>query len=182
MKPTKQVVVVLSCIVAISIIAYSVVDGIARMRSASAMADSANKFLSSLNADQKSKASFGFDDEQRYDWHFIPRERKGIPLKELNQDQRKLAMEFMKTGLGAAGYQKATTIMSLEPILAEMEGPGRRFPRDPELYYVSVFGAPSSKTAWGWRIEGHHIALNFTVVKGELISNTPLFFGANPAE
>src|SRR5262245_52190564 len=91
-------------------------------------------------------------------------------------------MEFMKTGLGAGGYQKATTIMSLEPVLAQMEGPSRRFPRDPELYFFSVFGTPSAKAAWGWRLEGHHVALNFTVVKGELVSNTPLFFGANPAE
>jgi hypothetical protein len=109
---------------------------------------------------------FGFDDEQRYDFHFIPRERKGLPLKDLNPAQRKLAMDFMKTGLGATGYQKATTIMSLEPILAELEGPGRRFPRDPELYFFSVFGTPAAKNVWGW----------------QLISNTPLFFGSNPAE
>jgi hypothetical protein len=146
------------------------------------MADSANKFLASLSGEQKAKAVFGFDDEQRFDFHFIPRDRKGVPLKDLSAEQRKLAMDLMKTGLGASGYQKATTIISLEPILAELEGPGRRFPRDPELYYFSVFGTPSAKNVWGWRVEGHHISLNFTVIKGELISNTPLFFGANPAE
>jgi hypothetical protein len=146
------------------------------------MADNANRFLASLNAEQKAKAQFNFEDEQRFDFHFIPRPRKGIPLKDLNEAQRKLAMEFVKTGLGTAGYQKATTIISLEPVLAVLEGPNRQHPRDPELYYVSIFGAPSAKSAWGWRFEGHHISLNFTVVKGELISNTPLFFGSNPAE
>jgi hypothetical protein len=178
----KRISVVLSLSIAALLAGYSLIDGVARMRSATAMAESANKFLASLNAEQKAKASFSFGDEQRYDWHFIPKDRKGLPLKEMNEQQRKLAMEFLKSGVGAAGYQKATTIISLEPILAEIEGPGRRFPRDPELYYVSIFGTPSAKSPWGWRFEGHHMSLNFTVVKGELVATTPLFFGSNPAE
>ena len=182
MKPLRLVVLLSSCVIALSLVTWSVIDGAARMRAASAMAEAANKFLASLTPEQKAKASFEFGDGQRFDWHFIPRDRKGVPLKDLDENQRKLAMEFMKTGLGAAGYQKATTIMSLEPVLAQMEGPSRRFPRDPELYYFSVFGTPSAKSPWGWRVEGHHISLNFTVVKGETVSNTPLFFGANPAE
>ncbi|HEU0179804.1 MAG TPA: TonB family protein [Blastocatellia bacterium] len=182
MKPLKLALLLSSCVIALSLVTWSVIDGVARMRSAAAMADAANKFLASLTPEQKAKASFEFGDEQRFDWHFIPRDRKGLPLKDLDEKQRGLAMEFMKSGLGAAGYQKATTIMSLEPVLAQMEGPSRRFPRDPQLYYFSIFGTPSANAPWGWRVEGHHISLNFTVVKGETLSNTPLFFGANPAE
>jgi len=152
------------------------------MRAASAMAEAANKFLASLTPEQKAKASLDFADENRRDWTVVPRDRKGVPLKDLDENQRKLAMEFMKTGLGASGYQKATTIMSLEPVLAQLEGPSRRFPRDPELYYFSVFGTPSPKAPWGWRVEGHHISIHFTIVKGEMLSNTPLAFGSNPAE
>ena len=182
MKPRKPLALALSCLAVLLVVGYSLSHSLARLRSAAAMAESANKFLNALNADQRAKAAFKFDDEQRYDFHFIPRERKGVPLKDLNEAQRKLALEFLQTGLGAAGYQKATTIISLEPVLAEIEGPNRRFPRDPELYYVSVFGTPSVRNVWGWRFEGHHLSLNFTVVKGELLSNTPLFFGANPRE
>lgn len=188
MKSLKLAALVLSCITALAIVTYSLVDGVARLRSAAAMAESANKFLNALNAEQRAKAAFKFDDEQRYDFHFVPRERnrvperKGVPLKDLNEAQRKLAMDFLQTGLGASGYQKATTIISLEPILAELEGPNRNFNRDPELYFVSIFGTPSVRNVWGWRFEGHHLSLNFTVVKGELISNTPLFLGANPRE
>lgn len=182
MKRLRLVALLSSAVVALSLVTWSVVDGVARMRSAAAMAGAANKFLASLTPEQKAKASFSFTDDQRLDWHFIPRDRKGVPLKDLNENQRKLAMEFMKSGLGVSGYQKATTIMSLEPVLREMEGPNRRFPRDPELYYFSVFGTPSAKAPWGWRVEGHHVSLNFTVAKGEMVSNTPLFFGANPAE
>ncbi|MGH9832604.1 MAG: DUF3500 domain-containing protein [Blastocatellia bacterium] len=115
MKLLKFVALALSCVVALSLVAYSIIDGMARMRSAAVMADAANKFLASLSPEQKAKATFNFADENRRDWTFVPRERKGVPLKDLNENQRKLAMEFMKTGLGASGYQKATTIISLEP-------------------------------------------------------------------
>src|SRR5499426_3030422 len=182
MKPLRLVVLLSSCVIALSLVTWSVIDGMARMRAASAMAEAANKFLASLTPEQKAKATLDFADENRRDWTVVPRDRKGVPLKDLDENQRKLAMEFMKTGLGASGYQKATTIMSLEPVLAQLEGPNRRIPRDPELYYFSIFGTPSPKAPWGWRVEGHHVALNFTVVKGEMLSNTPLAFGANPAE
>jgi len=183
MKPLKLSALILSCLAVLVIVSYSLVGTVAKMRSAAAMADSANKFLASLNAEQKAKAAYSFDSDQRIDWYFVPRQtRRGVPLKDLNEQQRKLAMEFLKAGAGAYGYQKATTIMSLEPVLAEMEGPQRTWPRDPGLYYVSIYGTPGARDRWGWSFEGHHISLNFTVVKGELISNTPLFFGSNPAE
>jgi hypothetical protein len=171
----------LSCMGVVLLISYTIVDGIARSRSAAAMAESANKFLSALSPEQKAKAVFGFADQQRLDWHFVPRARQGLPLKEMNEAQRQIATDFMKSGLSAMGYQKASTIMSLEPILKELEK-GSGPVRDPELYYFSIFGEPSTKNVWGWRLEGHHLSLNFTVVRGELIANTPFFLGANPAE
>ena len=54
--------------------------------------------------------------------------------------------------------------------------------RDPELYAFSVFGDPTNHGPWGWRAEGHHVSLHFTVVNRELITPNPFFFGANPAE
>lgn len=162
----------------------------ARRQTATAMADAANKFLGSLSAEQRQKATFAFEDEtNRLDWHFIPRERKGVPLKELDAKQRDLALAFLRTGLSAAGYKKATSIMELETILGEIEakaraasGRGGGISRDPSLYFFSVFGTPGAKPAWGWRVEGHHVALNFTIVNGELIATSPSFFGQNPAE
>ena len=35
---------------------------------------------------------------------------------------------------------------------------------------------------WGWRFEGHHLSLHFTVVAGQVTVSTPSFFGSNPAE
>jgi hypothetical protein len=71
--------------------------------------------------------------------------------------------------------------MSLEQILREQEQ-GRGPVRDPELYFFTVFGKPSSKDRWGWRVEGHHLSLNFVLENGKIVSATPAFFGSNPAE
>jgi Protein of unknown function (DUF3500) len=162
-------------------------DAAVRKQTAAAMADGASKFLASLSAEQRQKASFGFDDQVRFEWFYTPVPRKGLPLKELDDKQRELAMTFLKTGVSARGFEKATTIIGLETVLGELEaqaraGRGGGQNRDPGLYYFSVFGTPSPKSPWGWRVEGHHLSLNFTVVNGELIAASPSFFGVNPAE
>ena len=181
MKTYRLASLIVACGIAAAITLYSVASGVARLRSAAAMVESANRFLAALNQDQRGKAVFSFDDEERLNWHFIPRARKGLPIKEMTEDQRKLAHAFFKSGMGQKGYLKATTIMDLENVLREIEK-GSGAVRDPELYYFSVFGQPAVKGSWGWRVEGHHISFNFTVVNGTMVATTPAFFGANPAE
>ena len=147
------------------------------------MAEAASNFLAGLDAKGQQQAVIDFADTvERENWHYIPRDRAGLPLKEMDEKQRQLAHALVATGVSAQGYEKLSTIISLEPILAELEGGGRRFPRDPELYYVSVFGEPGTDAPWGWRFEGHHISLNYTLVKGRMLGPTPLFFGSNPGE
>ena len=149
--------------------------------SASLMSTAAEAFLNSLSADQHTKATFGFEDEQRLDWHFIPRPRKGIPFKELDPAQRLLGQALMGAGLGQRGLIRAATIMSLDAVLRELEQ-GKGPVRDPDLYFLSLFGDARSHKPWGWRVEGHHLALNFTLLEGRPLASTPAFFGANPAE
>ncbi len=146
------------------------------------MSAAARRFLDALTPEQRAQATFGWTDDERLNWHFIPKDRKGIPLRQLAPAQRPLAHALLASGLSQRGYLKATTIMSLEQILQDMEGPDRRFPRDPELYHVSVFGEPSPDGTWGWRVEGHHLSVNFTVAAGKVASATPSFLGTNPAE
>lgn len=146
------------------------------------MAAAAARFLGALKPEQKAKATFEFKGDDRLDWHFIPKDRKGLTIKEMSADQRKLAHALLRSGLSTDGYAKATNIMSLESVLAELEGPSRRFPRDPELYHFFVFGTPDPKGTWGWRCEGHHFSANFTIIKGEFFGGTPSFLGTNPAE
>ncbi|SRR5258706_6222458 len=146
------------------------------------MAATARNFLASLDEKQRAKAGFEFKNSERGNWHFIPKSRNGLPVKEMTSAQRRLAQALLSSGLSSHGYEKATNIMSLELILADLEGPARKIPRDPELYYFSVFGQPGAKGTWGWRVEGHHLSANFTIVDGELLAGTPSFLGSNPGE
>lgn len=142
----------------------------------------AQNFLSALSPEQRAKASFPFESEERTGWNFTPVERRGLPLKEMESAQRHLAYGLLSTALSQEGMVKALTIMSLERILQDIEGPGRKFPRDPELYFVTLFGTPSKDGTWGWRVEGHHLSVNLTLSKGEVVSAAPHFMGTNPGE
>ena len=146
------------------------------------MAAAANNLVSALDDIQRAKATFAFDADERENWHFIPKERKGLTLKEMTSAQQRLAYALLNSGLSQRGYGQAMTIMSLEQILQDMEGPTRKFPRDPELYHFSIFGTPADKGSWGWRVEGHHLSVNFTLLDGKVIAGTPSFMGTNPGE
>ena len=151
-----------------------------RTQSAPGISDSANAFLVSLNPEQSQKARFTFADDERKNWHFIPKERKGLPLREMTPTQRHLAYSLLSSALSQRGFSKAITIMSLEDILRILEkDSGER--RNPEKYFFSVFGEPSEKAVWGFRVEGHHLSLNFTLVNGKVVGS-PNFYGTNPAE
>jgi hypothetical protein len=145
------------------------------------MAWTANNFLNALTPEQRATATFPLTDEERFDWHFIPKARKGLPFKEMTAAQQKLAHALLSSGLSQRGYAKATSIMSLDQILADIEQ-GKGPKRDSDLYYFTVFGDPTSSTPWGWRVEGHHLSLNFVVKGGQVLAATPAFFGSNPAE
>ena len=207
-------------------VALSIAPVVARQRAAAAMAKAANEFVSSLTADQRGKAVYPITSEEWTRWNFIPASmfpRNGISFKELNQTQRQRAHDLMKASLSQTGYGTAASVMQLENVLREMEGPsatagaapappaaapdppagergagrgggqrggrgggdgaGAPVVRDPELYYVTVFGDASAKGAWGWRLEGHHVSLRFAIDNGRmLVSSTPQFLGSNPAE
>jgi hypothetical protein len=152
------------------------------------MADAANAFLATLPPDLKKKATFPYDDPHRTAWFFTPQQdkqknptRKGVRLEELSAEQKAAALGMLRAGLSGMGFEQATTIMSLEGILADLEKGGTNV-RNPGWYFVSVFGEPSNTGKWGWRVEGHHLSVNVTLDKGEVVTATPTMFGANPAE
>lgn len=151
------------------------------------MVDAADKFLSGLSAEQKAKATQAFDDKERFNWNFVPLQdankqpiRKGLRLEEMSPEQQSAAKELIRAGTSPGGFSKATTIMSLEAVLKELEKTGG-IVRNPGWYFFTIFGTPSKTGKWGWRVEGHHLSLNFTVEAGKVIAATPAFFGANPA-
>jgi hypothetical protein len=153
------------------------------------MVQAARQFIASLTPEQREKTVFAFEDEERFFWHYIPtddipgaykRPRRGLMLSEMTPAQKHLAAALLSAGLSQQGYIKTTTIMSLEDVLRviEKDVKGRR---DPEKYHFSIFGEPTDEGTWGYRIEGHHVSLHFTVVNGQAVGN-PTFLGSNPAE
>ena len=147
-----------------------------------AMAGAATAFLGALPEPARRRAVIAFGDKERVNWHYVPRGREGLPFKAMPASARAAAQELMKASLSEVGYAKAVNVIRLETVLRQLETFGGLM-RDPENYSVSVFGAPDSSGApWGWRLEGHHLSLNFTLVPGKPVAVTPAFFGANPAE
>ncbi len=148
------------------------------------MGEAASNLLTALAPHQRRQAHFSFPaQEARTDWHFTPVARGGLPFANMDRHQRRKAEQLIATGLSRSGYVTASTIVGLEMTLDFKEG--WTWPdtgRNGQLYYVSIFGQPSDTDAWGWRFEGHHISLNFTIVKGQIVAPTPTFFGSNPAE
>jgi hypothetical protein len=146
------------------------------------MAKAAIKFLQSLSPAQKTKAQFAFIDSERYNWHYVPIERKGIPLRELAAEQRKAGLDLLHTVLSDTGFNKAVAITQLEQVLKAVENREANDDyRNPEKYFFSVFGDPVLDSIWGWRFEGHHVAFNFSAQNNQLVSATPGFLGSNPA-
>jgi hypothetical protein len=143
------------------------------------MTAAANAWLTSLDEAQRKQAVYPLADDERENWHFIPKTRNGIPFKDMNPAQRTLARALVASGLSQRGLLTADAIIALEDVLFTMEGASRR---DRGLYYFTVFGQPDAGGTWGWRIEGHHLSINFLIADGIKISATPMFFGSNPAE
>jgi hypothetical protein len=153
------------------------------------MKTAADAYLASLTPELKKKTTFGFDDPQRTKWFFTPQQdkekhftRKGVRLEEMTLEQKKAAMALLQSGLSKKGYEQATTIVGLENLLKELEGPKSAMTRNSQWYFVSIFGEPSNTGKWGWRFEGHHLSVNYTLDKGEVVAGAPILFGSNPAE
>jgi hypothetical protein len=152
------------------------------------MTEAAQKWLGLLSAEEKAIASFPFDHAERTAWYFVPLQdkdkkptRKGLRLEVMNDAQKAAAMGLVQSALSETGFRKVQTIMSLENVLIDQEK-GKGPVRNPNWYFLTLFGTPCLEGTWGWRIEGHHLSLNFTIKDGKVASITPAFFGSNPGE
>ena len=152
---------------------------------ANAMTDIAQAILATLNTEQTSQAHWPFPSEdERQKWFYTPTDHGGLTLHTLTPEQTRLVMRLVDAGLSRPAYVTVSTIMGLENVLDQLEGwtAHWNFPRgrDPQRYFLRIFGDPGSPT-WGWRIGGHHVSLHFTILNNEVVSSTPCFLGADPA-
>ncbi len=151
---------------------------------ASKMAEAISGLLAQLNTEKNKSAAFDFDWDERLDWHYIPKPRQGVPRGQMTTEELGASDALMASALSEAGYEKAQSIVRHEAILRrveEQEGISQHV-RETGRYFFSIFGTPGDADPWGWRVEGHHLSVNYTVAEGRVVSATPSFFGANPAE
>jgi hypothetical protein len=100
--------------------------------------------------------------------------------------QQVLAQQLLASALSLPGYTQALSIMAFENVLRELNSAraglvAAEF-RHPGKYQFSFFGEPQAEQTWAWRMVGHHVALNFTIVDGRYVAPTPLLFGSEPAQ
>jgi hypothetical protein len=156
------------------------------LNAAGRMVQAASAWLDSLDDEQRAAGARTWPaEEERHRWFYTPTDHGGLPLTRMRPAQQQLAMRLVGTGLSTAGFVTASTIMGLENVLDRLEGwqvdGGRERGRDPQLYYLRVFGSPTLGGPWSWRFGGHHVSVHHLVVDGEVQGSTPCFLGADPA-
>jgi hypothetical protein len=142
------------------------------------MVAAAQNFLASLDDSQRGQVQYGLDDAERSDWSNLPHAvyiRQGVSFGELNEERMALGWELIRVSLSAAGLQRAQDIVQMESLLWD-DGDVNAFPGN---FFFTFFDTPSSDAPWGWQLDGHHLALNFTVVGSE-VTMTPSLWGTSP--
>ena len=169
-----------ACVLAIAL--SPALSKVEQTSSGTVMTGAAQAYLATLSDEQKKIGLLEFDARERVGWHFIPlATRKGVRVRDMNDAQRKAAHQLLATSLSELGYSKATQIMHLEEVLAQLEGDKEHKRRDPLKYYFTLFGEPQAEGRWGLSVEGHHLSFNFVVDRGEVVASTPQFMAANPS-
>ncbi|MGB8403685.1 MAG: DUF3500 domain-containing protein [Mycobacterium sp.] len=157
------------------------------MNPAERMVEAARAWMAGLSGEQLSQAVSPWpSDEERHRWFYTPTDHGGLPLARMRPAQQSRAMQLVATGLSKPGYVTATTIMGLENVLDQVENWqadwGRERGRDPQMYWLKIFGEPDLKGPWSWRFGGHHVSVQHSVRDGQVIASSPSFLGADPAE
>ena len=168
--PTRRTVLAAAALLPFGAASAQTVDAAQRI------ADAATRFLNALDDGQRRKVLIAFDSSNRLDWHYIPRSRSGLALGEMRAGQADAARALFGSVLNQRGLDLLDGVRLLEGVLREQQGSFR----DPDRYFVSVFGTPG-RFPWGWRFEGHHLSLNVTLPAAGHIAVTPFFAGAHPA-
>lgn len=175
-------VVLIAALSFVAIDAAEKIQAFSGVRTAQRLQVFADSFLQTLDPNQRLIALKTFDDASRTDWHFLSKpKRKGLAIKDMNDAQRTAALRLVRAATSEAGYRCVDAIRRLESINGELEGPDRLRPRDPDAYYLTIFGEPSALGSWAISFEGHHLSLNFVCRGGVVVDSTPQFFGSNPA-
>lgn len=148
------------------------------------IADAVARWLGALDPGQRSRAAHEFASAERFVWDYRPGPRRGLPLADMTESQRALALAILDAALSVRGTREVRAVMALETTLGELERRGGRsnwIRRDPDRYWFASFGEPGGAAPWSWRVGGHHVAIQATIADGAVVGGAPSFLGSNPA-
>ena len=157
----------------------AVINGFAEdQQTAQSMAETAKELISSLDRKKMNELFYEFENSSREHWHFFPNwsGRKGIPLSQLSKKQNGFIKELLLLLLTSEAFQEQENIRLIHGLRKDLTDPNNPM----NLYYIAIFGSPSTNTTWSWRFEGHHLSLNCSLVEGKFFSVTPSFWGSSP--
>lgn len=138
--------------------------------------EAARVFLATLEPDELAAATTPFDHASRHGWSFFPAKRTTLRIGDLDSEERTALRAFLLVALGEPGVRRLEEVLEVEPVSDR----GGGVVTGPEEYHLVFFGPPRSEGRWGWRLEGHHVALNQTLVDGRVVTATPSFLGSAP--
>ncbi len=144
-----------------------------------AMFDAATALMSVLSPQERKALLLPIDDRQWRRWnntemYLYP---YGLRLDEVSPNTRDHLLGLMRASLSAPGFEKTRQVMRFNHFLGELALNTRVLGE--WSYNMTLFGAPSTESPWGWQITGHHLALNCLVIGGQMVL-TPAFMGAEP--
>jgi len=142
------------------------------------LARTAEELIVTSEKQKDAPLTYSFEGPSRENWHFFPNwsGRTGVSLYRLSKDQRMLVQKMVELLLSEDGFLEYENLRLIHGIRKDLNAPDNPMHR----YSISIFGKPSEKSTWGWRLEGHHLSLNCTLVDGQTFSITPTFWGASP--
>jgi hypothetical protein len=161
--------------------------------SAHQMTEAARALLAVLHDAQLDATLLPLDAEERSHWSNVPyasHQRPGLRLGDLDRDGTMRVHNLLRASLSSQGYQKAAGVMRLDDInraqqvarLAPNATPFQKTQAESfgsDNYFVLFFGDPRGDSRWGWLLQGHHLAMSFTVADGKT-AFLPMFVGATP--
>jgi hypothetical protein len=151
---------------------------------AAAMRAAVRGLVDRLNSEQLRRSVFPFDLDLHKRWTYLPGQRPGLRLGELSDEQLEPALDLLQVVHSVRGWSDTQLVIRIEAVRRELSlQQTRRAGVDPYRdlpYWLVVMGDPTTTDPWAWRINGHHLLAQATVV-GDQVSGVPQFFGAEPA-
>ncbi|MCB1094926.1 MAG: DUF3500 domain-containing protein [Verrucomicrobiae bacterium] len=144
-----------------------------------AIAAAGTAFIKSLPDARRKEAALPFESAERAKWTNIPPrgEEGGVRLGDLDKEHIQLACDLLNAVMSQQGYEKSRDVMLGDDKLLPNGKPRPGF--GAANFWLAVFGDPSADKPWAIQLDGHHIAVNITLV-GESISMSPTFIGMQP--